>query len=306
MSPRLLTAFFGLLTAITWVLVVFGAAVRAHGAGLACPDWPLCFGELIPTFDFGVVLEWGHRLLAGTVSLFFVVGLWLSWRGEKTRRATWKLGWIAFGVLGLQVIMGGLTVLKLLASWTVTLHLLLGNTFCALLLCLTLALRSLTRRAPAPVKLAFTARGLVGLVAMLTVLQLAMGGLVSSNYAGLACTDWPACSDGVWFPTWTGLIGLQLIHRLIAYALAGAWLALFVVTRSIPALSTVGSVGVALVLFQAGVGVLNVLWKLPVEITLLHSAGATALVLLTTLMVWKVLGREQAARDGEALPVALA
>ena len=59
----------GALALLAWCLVVFGALVRAHGAGLACPDWPLCFGELIPEFDLQVAFEWGHRVMAGALSV---------------------------------------------------------------------------------------------------------------------------------------------------------------------------------------------------------------------------------------------
>ncbi|MGI9431363.1 MAG: COX15/CtaA family protein, partial [Myxococcota bacterium] len=70
-AARLARGFFA-LAALTYVLIVLGALVRAHGAGLACPDWPLCFGEVIPTFDFKIAFEWGHRALAGTVGLIFL------------------------------------------------------------------------------------------------------------------------------------------------------------------------------------------------------------------------------------------
>ena len=70
-STRNLAIFATGLTAVTYVLLVFGSAVRVHGAGLACPDWPLCFGEVIPALDFQVFMEWGHRVLAGLVSLGF-------------------------------------------------------------------------------------------------------------------------------------------------------------------------------------------------------------------------------------------
>ena len=65
-NARRLAGGLGLLAGVTYVLIVFGALVRAHGAGLACPDWPLCFGEWVPEFDFRIAFEWGHRALAGS------------------------------------------------------------------------------------------------------------------------------------------------------------------------------------------------------------------------------------------------
>ena len=53
------------LAGAAWVLIVIGALVRAHGAGLSCPDWPLCHGQVVPDFDARIALEWGHRLFAG-------------------------------------------------------------------------------------------------------------------------------------------------------------------------------------------------------------------------------------------------
>ncbi len=279
--PRLATAWFGGLTAVTWVLIFFGAAVRANGAGLACPDWPLCFGELIPTFDFGVVLEWGHRALASAVSLLFVTGLVLAWRRADTRRATWVLGWVGLVLLFSQVVMGGLTVLELLASWTVTAHLILGNAFGATALLLTLALWSHGRPRPtAP--LSSTLRGLAWATCGLLVLQLLIGGLVASTYAGLACTAWPSCQGGAWFPTLSGAVGLQVVHRLVAYGLVVAWLAFAVACRNDAHLRRYATGGAVLVLLQAALGVANVLLALPVEVTVAHSAGAAALVLWTT------------------------
>ena len=63
---------FQFLVVLPFCLIVLGALVRANGAGLACPDWPLCFGEFIPRFDFKIAFEWGHRVLAGSVGIVFI------------------------------------------------------------------------------------------------------------------------------------------------------------------------------------------------------------------------------------------
>jgi cytochrome c oxidase assembly protein subunit 15 len=286
-STRSLTHLASGLVVVTWGLLVFGASVRVHGAGLACPDWPLCFGEVVPTLNFEVGLEWGHRVLAGLISLGFVglVGGIAAARASLPRRipVLAALGAIALTV---QIILGGLTVLELLAEWTVTSHLLTGNTFCLLLLVLALALREVDN----PVNRAAAGTGeraLVVLLALVVPAQLALGGLVSSSHAGLVCGTWPACNGDVWFPTFSGLVGLQVMHRLVAYVLVLVALGVAVVVRSGRA-ATAARTLVGLVVLQAVLGVANVLLYLPVEVTLAHSAGAAAVVLCTTWLNYEV------------------
>ena len=113
---------FGALVAATVALMVVGTLVRAHGAGLACPDWPLCFGQLIPSFDMRIALEWGHRVFAGCVSLGLAFATWLVWRSPEARARVGRALLLAWALLAAQVLLGGLTVLALLAPWTVTAH----------------------------------------------------------------------------------------------------------------------------------------------------------------------------------------
>ena len=295
---RPLSRTFALLTGLTWILVVFGALVRAKGAGLSCPDWPLCFGEWIPRLDFGVMLEWGHRTLAGFIGLSLVA--LLLW-ARSLPRARKVLGWLSpFSIVLLlvQAGLGGLTVLELLASWTVTLHLLCGNLFCLTLLWMTLRLRTL-HQAPRPLpSLSHGEKKLLVLAALLLLAQMTYGGLVSSQHAGFACQEWPTCQGDVWFPAFTGLIGLQVIHRLLAYALA---LTLGVMAWRFRGRGHLGRLSLAaavVVLIQVVLGVLNVLWYVPVEITALHSAGAAGLVLILAALFHEVSRRTRKGADG--------
>ena len=226
-TRRLATGFFA-LAGVTYVLIVLGALVRAHGAGLACPDWPLCFGELIPRFDFKVAFEWGHRALAGSVGIVFLalLGLTLRRPALRMRMRAGLLG--AALLLGAQVVLGGLTVLELLARWTVTSHLVTGNAFALSLVLLGRRLLRLAGGSPVDgfdaagsptASQATTAqRGWVSLAGALLALQVVLGGLVSSSYAGLACPDWPTCMNGEVFPTWSGVQGLHVLHRTLGYA----------------------------------------------------------------------------------------
>lgn len=263
---------------------MFGATVRVHGAGLSCPDWPLCYGKFIPNFDSQIVLEWGHRLLAGTVSVGFLVGGGLIVALDELRPVAAKLVGVAGAVLVTQIVLGGLTVLKLLAFWSVTLHLLTGNAFMVLLLVIAFRLR-----APA-LPAVRGARGVGAALGAALVVQLALGGLTSSNYAGMACTEWPTCNGGIWVPTTTGIIGLHLLHRLGAYLLLGVAIAFVVAMRRDPHAGRALAVA-SLIVGQACLGIANVFTGLPAELAIAHAALADAIVLLTAFTLAGVFFR---------------
>ncbi len=274
--------FFLALVALTWMLIVFGALVRAHGAGLACPDWPYCFGSLLPRMDFRVLLEWGHRAVAGTLTLLFIAASAFALRRPSVCAVTRRKITLAAVLLAVQIVLGGLTVLHLLAEWSVVAHLVTGNLFCLVLL---LIARSLLGFAEAPVPAPPAARSVAWLAGGALTIQIVLGGLVSSSYAGLACPDWPSCDGTRWFPTFSGLVGLQLAHRLGAYVVAVAYLALAIAARRVPVIGRLATAALHVVFLQILVGVTNVLWRLPVEVTALHSALATLLVLLSALIL---------------------
>ena len=271
--------------------MTLGALVRAHEAGLACPDWPLCFGEVIPEFDLKVAFEWSHRALAGAISLVFAglavatlrhPGLGPALRGHLI---------VAAVLLGVQILLGALTVWELLAAWTVTSHLMTGSAFAVALLFTALRLRELSREEPAG-RPAPTAgeRAVITATAALLVLQIAIGGLVSSTFAGLACPEWPTCNGGQWFPSWAGSVGLHLIHRTNGYLVLGMLAASFAVARRTPGLRGLTAAAAAIGLVQVLVGISNVVLALPVEVTGLHSFLAAVLLLTTaaaTRAAWR-------------------
>ena len=139
-ARRLSRGFFALVLATT-ALIVLGALVRAHEAGLACPDWPLCFGLLVPEMNLKVAFEWSHRALAGSVSLGFAGLSIAALRRAPTRAPIGRLLALAALLLGAQILLGALTVWKLLAAWTVTAHLITGNGFALVLLLTAVTLR---------------------------------------------------------------------------------------------------------------------------------------------------------------------
>lgn len=279
---RALARGYVALVTVTTGLIVLGALVRAHGAGLACPDWPLCFGTLLPPMNLEVGFEWTHRLVAGTVSLAFAGLAGAALREPALRRRVAPLLSLALGLLALQVVLGALTVWHLLAAWTVTAHLVVGNSFNACLLLVALRLREIGDAPPGRVAAPRAARAALLAAAALLLAQIVLGGLVSSTYAGMACPEWPRCNGGVWLPSLDGLVGLHLAHRWNAVLLLAGLGAAALAARGVPRVGALAAGALALGLAQTALGVANVLLAIPVEVTAAHSACAALLVLTLT------------------------
>jgi cytochrome c oxidase assembly protein subunit 15 len=232
----------------------------------------------------------------------------LTFVAPKPRAAIQRPLALAWCLLWVQVLLGGLTVLRGLAPWTVTAHLLVGNAFCLTLLWISRDLFELDlAKDPARATRSSLVSALAGLTVVLLGLQIAIGGMVASNAAGLACASFPTCDGESLAPAFTGLVGLHVIHRLGAFGLLGSYLALAWATRHIARTGALVRAGMRLVLLQIAVGVMNVLLRLPIELTALHTAVGAALVLVTGLLVREIVQRSAVEpsprRRGEALEV---
>lgn len=177
----------------TLILMAIGSATRVMNAGLACPDWPLCYGQLVPSqqMNLQVFLEWFHRLDASLIGLMAIglVGLSIRWRSVLDRWVPWAAGLVLFLVV-FQGVLGGLTVTQLLRFDIVTAH--LGTAllvFCTLLAMGSALLPSPTGNIPkrlgglGPNPLAW----LGGMAAGFVYLQSLLGGLVGSRWAAHQC-----------------------------------------------------------------------------------------------------------------------
>jgi cytochrome c oxidase assembly protein subunit 15 len=308
--------------AYTLVVVVVGAYVRLADAGLGCPDWPGCYGELTPHHardDIEKAVEeqggthgpvsmgkaWKemfHRYIAGGLGLLILAIAATAW---LRRRELGQSPALATGILGLvifQAALGMWTVTLLLKPVIVTLHLLGGMALLALL-----ALLALRQQVPRPLPAAVTRLRPLGILALMVVIaQIALGGWVSTNYAALACTDFPTC-HGEWLPQMDFGHGFQLVrelgktaagthlsydaitaihwtHRvgaLVTLAVVGA-LALLLLRN--PASARMGGVLLAVLLLQIVLGIANVLGGLPLLLAAAHNAGA-AILLLTMVVI---------------------
>jgi len=317
MSKTRWTLFSVLLAA---VVVALGAWTRLSDAGLGCPDWPGCYGFLhVPTSDEHVALaeerfphapyeehkawpEMIHRYFASTLGLV-IFGLAVAFVRARNEipRPPLKLPLALFALVCLQGAFGAWTVTLKLWPQVVTAHLLGGFSTLSLLWLLYLRQTAgLGGRWLVPADLFKHGLIIMGLV----ILQIALGGWVSSNYAALACPDFPTChgelvppmdfSEGFNVmqsvgPNYLGgqlesdaRVTIQVMHRLgaLIVLVTGGWLA----WRLHKAGSLFG-LGLAAVLgAQILLGILNVVLVLPLSIATLHNAGG-ALVLLTLVTV---------------------
>jgi cytochrome c oxidase assembly protein subunit 15 len=299
--------------ALAAAVVVLGAWVRLTDAGLGCPDWPGCYGHIFPNAghagvqsgsQFGKALhEMIHRYFAGT--LVVIIACLFVWALRFRRDRDQPLGAVAllFVVVCLQGALGAFTVTMLLKPLIVTAHLFGGLTTLALLwwLSLTPETRQLSER-----ELTLRKYAWVGLAAL--IVQIFLGGWTSSNYAAVACPDFPTCQHSWWprmdyrdaFVLWRGLgldyeggvlanparVAIHFTHRLGALV-AGSILislgVLVVASAGAKRLRNAGGLLVFAVLLQISIGVATVHWGVPLPLATLHNAGAAFLVIS---MVW--------------------
>jgi cytochrome c oxidase assembly protein subunit 15 len=326
-----LAALTALTLFLTFDLIVFGSFTRLSDSGLGCPDWPGCYGAASPIgahadihaaqtampsgpVTFGKAwIEMIHRYLAMTVGVLILVMCAAAW--AERRRLPFSPWWptLTLAWVIVQGLFGKYTVTLKLYPAIVTLHLLGGMVLLALLAVQHEGWRARPLALPAGLQRAVAACG------VLLLLQIALGGWVSSNYAVLACSGFPSC-NGQWWPAMDAaqgftllrplgqdgaggtlgveaLVAIHMAHRLFAVvvtlalaALAGAlWRA------GQPVLRRFGGALGGLLLAQLLSGLSNVVLGWPLAAALAHSAGAAALVLCLTLLYARAVLRPLAA-----------
>lgn len=256
-----------------FLLAVLGSWVRINGAGMTCPDWPLCHHALVPSLHGGVVLEWSHRLVA-FIDGFLVLGaLWTGWQARKrVAGVTPVLGFIA-AIFLVQVALGGLTVALSNSPWSVVVHWGTGMLFLAGLTALAL----LSIVAPRKIEIRHSLLGAVASICVvLAFATMCAGAYVSSSNAGLACTSIPSCDDGAWIGGLPGQVA-QMTHRFLAFAFViVATLAAYIASLGTTVrVRTAVLFGYALVVLQAILGLANVAWRLPTPLREAHAANAS-------------------------------
>ena len=275
--------FSAALLALSLALVVLGGVVRTTGAGDACPDWPLCHGRWIPPPDPLVLLEWSHRLVAAVVGLWVVTLVVWTYRLGAAGHELRKPAWAALGLVVVQALLGGATVLGGLAAWLVVLH--LGTALLFVASAVVLWQRASGYRSGGADSRSRSFRGSVlTALAGLYVLVL-LGGYVGASGAGLACPDWPLCRGAVLPPAEPGVLE-HFAHRLWAVLVAVLLGSVVVRARQDrPDLRRLAHVAAALYGVQIFVGWLNLLSGLHFAVVSAH-LGLAAVVWAVLVALW--------------------
>jgi cytochrome c oxidase assembly protein subunit 15 len=203
---------FALFTAcVTFCLVIAGGLVTSTGSGLAVPDWPLSYGQVMPPMVGGILYEHGHRMVATFVGfLTTILAVWL-WRAED-RRWVRILGVTALGAVIIQGVLGGLTVLYLLPTPVSVAHATLAQSFFSLTVVLALVTSRGWREAPAqPFSLTSRSRFIILLASGAVFVQLILGAWMRHSDAGLAIPDFPLSYGGLVPPS--GPAGISWINE---------------------------------------------------------------------------------------------
>lgn len=310
-------------TGLALIVIVAGAWVRLTDAGLGCPDWPGCYGMATwpstpdhlesATAEFSefsenrvvdsgkAFREMAHRYVAGLLGLLILAMTVMAWRNRRDPDQPVALPTVLLALVTFQALLGMWTVTLLLKPAIVTAHLAGGMATLSLLLLLAL------RSSPSPVP-SLPARGerwAIWIGFTVVVIQILLGGWVSTNYAALACPDFPACTGVLWpetnfsegFRIWRGIgvdyeggvldqparVAIHMAHRIWALVVIGVLGWLFTRLIKVEDLRTTAVWMLTVLVAQVAIGIYNVVGSLPLPNAVAHNGVAA--VLLGTFIV---------------------
>lgn len=307
---------------LCFCVVVMGAWVRLSDAGLGCPDWPGCYGQLtwpgqptevhqanaaFPDQPFEPGKAWRemvHRYAAGALGLAIFSLALMAWRRRREPRQPLVVPMILVGLVIFQALLGMWTVTLQLHPVIVMAHLLGGLATLSLLVWTALS-SALPKSSPG------ASRSLYGMACIalgVMVVQIALGGWTSANYAAMACPDFPTCQDA-WWPRMDFSAGFDLVHPVgvdyefgvmdlpartaihfshrmwaLVTALTLLGLAILCLRRGARGL---GTALLVLLAVQLSLGVANVLLRLPMPVAVGHNAVAAALLALVVASLYR-------------------
>jgi len=309
-------------TLLALCVVVFGAYVRLMDAGLGCPDWPGCYGTLtVPESESAIEkaqssypnsiidkskawIEMAHRYIASILGLMILSLTVLAYKNRNELKVNPLL---VYGLLGLviaQGLLGMWTVTELLMPIIVSLHLLGGMMTLGLLV--YIAHRHWGSVNDILISLNPPLEKLIRFSLVILFIQIFLGGWTSTNYAALACTDFPTCHGefippmdfGNGFSLWRelgltaqgdtltlqALQAIQWVHRIGAFIFVSYFLYMIYFMSKFRSCNLYRNLLAIVVIFQFIIGVLNLLLHLPLALATMHNLGAALLVIITVII----------------------
>ncbi len=309
---------------LAFSVILMGAYVRLSDAGLGCPDWPGCYGQMLAPSDQNAVDEsyadrpldtakaWKemiHRYLAGSLGLAILLLAAIAWRHRKQADQPLLVPSMLVILVIFQAALGMWTVTLLVKPAIVTAHLLGGLATLSLLWLLLLKLRPVSPSQSTDLpnlhsKLMLASLGVV-------ILQICLGGWTSTNYAALGCSEFPTCYGGQWWPSmdfkeafviWRGLgmnyefgvlevearTAIHMAHRIgavITFVIVGL-LSIRLISHKTNRLRKLGLLMLVALLLQISLGITNVLGHLPLPVAVAHNGGAALLLLTLITSLW--------------------
>jgi len=260
--------------------VLLGSWTRINGAGMTCPDWPLCHGKLIPSMSDGTIWEWSHRLFAFSTAPLVAIVAYLAFRLRARLPLLRPLVAAVAALFLVQVLLGAATVKLGNSPISVVLHWGTAMAFIASLVAIAVV-TTIPENANAPRSIAAAASSVSSLLLATTIsafVTMCVGAYVSSSGAGLACLTLPTCAGHVLVAQPAQQV--QMLHRsLAAITFVLSVVATIVVFLREPSrrVRATAAVGFALLCTQVLLGLMNVALRLPTDLREAHAANAALL-----------------------------
>ena len=317
---------------ITFDLILFGAFTRLTDSGLGCPDWPGCYGQanpfqahadikaaqiLMPSGPVTMMKPWIemiHRYMAMGVGVLIATMMciaWYRWLKSKRKNIAFKPWFptLLFVFVCVQGAFGAWTVTMKLQPIIVTIHLILGMSLLGLLTWVAVDQTNLISSQNVVSSRQNSLRSATLWVTVVVALQIALGGWVSTNYAALACTDFPLCHGqvipkmdfgngfSIWrslgktangdYLTFDALTAIHWVHRNFAFIVIG--LVVWLGHKAIQTENTkkIGRFILMAIAFQFLTGISTIYFKWPLTIAVMHNGGAAILVMLLVVLNYK-------------------
>ena len=308
------------------IVVILGAYARLADAGLGCPDWPGCYGQLLvpdvvsseyerPLDIAKAWKEMVHRYAASTLGLAIIAIFIFAALGKTERAQSIRVPAALLLLVGFQGALGMWTVTELVHPGIVTMHLLGGFSTTTLIFWLLL-----NQRKPIQLNQDISKRDKIILVVVTVLLafQIFLGGWTSTNYAALSCGEYfPSCLDQMWPDNmdfenafYWGPLGIdyefgvlenparsaiQMVHRIGALVITGALIGLAFAYKNYTMLRNNIFIILLLLSIQVGLGIINVVMSLPMFAAVMHNAVALGLLLSLISLAHKVFKNHKTA-----------